>query len=83
MPWNRHQRALRAIDEGRFERQIVPFGDVKVDEGPRRDTTLEKMATLRTLEEGGRLTAAVSSQISDGAAAILVVSERGVSSPQS
>jgi len=73
-----HERALRAIDEGRFERQIVPVGDIKVDEGPRRGTTLEKMATLRTLEEGGRLTAAVSSQISDGAAAILVVNERGL-----
>jgi acetyl-CoA C-acetyltransferase len=73
-----HERALRAIDEGRFERQIVPVGDISVDEGPRRGTTLEKMATLRTLEEGGRLTAAVSSQISDGAAAILVVNERGL-----
>ncbi len=66
-----HQRALRAIDEGRFDREIVAYGDVKHDEGPRRDTTLEKMATLRTLEEGGRLTAGVSSQISDAAAALL------------
>jgi acetyl-CoA C-acetyltransferase len=73
-----HTRALRAIDEGRFERQIVAVGDVKVDEGPRRGTTLEKMAGLRTLEEGGRLTAAVSSQLSDAAAAILVMNERGL-----
>jgi acetyl-CoA C-acetyltransferase len=73
-----HTRALRAIDEGRFKRQIVPVGDVTVDEGPRRGSTLEKMAGLRTLEEGGRLTAAVSSQISDGAAALLVVNERGL-----
>ncbi|MCC6640289.1 MAG: acetyl-CoA C-acetyltransferase [Deltaproteobacteria bacterium] len=70
-----HRRALRAIDEGRFEREIAPLGDVSRDEGPRRDTTLEKMAGLKTLTDGGRLTAAVASQISDGAAALLVVSE--------
>ena len=73
-----HQRAVRATDEGRFEREIVPYGEVSVDEGPRRDTSREKMATLRTLVEGGRLTAAVSSQISDAAAAMLVVSEAGL-----
>jgi acetyl-CoA C-acetyltransferase len=73
-----HQRAIKAIDEGRFEREIVPFGDFKVDEGPRRDSTLGKMATLKTLSPEGRMTAAVASQISDGAAAILVVSERAL-----
>ena len=73
-----HQRALRAIDEGRFAGEIAPFGDVKQDEGPRRDTSLEKMAKLKPLQEGGRLTAAVSSQISDGASALLVASERAV-----
>jgi acetyl-CoA C-acetyltransferase len=73
-----HRRALQAIDEGRFEREIVPYGDSSVDEGPRPYTTLEKMANLRTLVEGGRLTAAVSSQLSDAAAAILVVSERAL-----
>ena len=73
-----HQRAIRAIDEGRFSREIVPYGDVKVDEGPRRDTTLEKMASLKTLVEGGRLTAAVSSQISDGAGALLIANDRAV-----
>src|SRR5688572_9847889 len=52
-----HTRALRAIDEGRFGNEIVPLGDTAVDEGPRRGTSLEKMASLRTLEEGGRLTA--------------------------
>ena len=41
-----HQRALRAIDEGRFAREIVPYGEVLTDEGPRRDTSLAKMATL-------------------------------------
>jgi acetyl-CoA C-acetyltransferase len=73
-----HERAIRAIDEARFEREIVPLGDASVDEGPRRGTSLEKMAQLPTLVEGGRLTAAVASQISDGAAALLVMSERAV-----
>jgi len=73
-----HRRALKAIDEGRFRRETVPFGEVTTDEGPRRDTSLEKMATLRTLQEGGRLTAAVSSQISDAASAMLIASERAV-----
>jgi acetyl-CoA C-acetyltransferase len=73
-----HQRAIRASDEGRFEREIVPLGDVRCDEGPRRDTTLERMAGLQPLEEGGRLTAAVASQISDAAAALLIVSEQGL-----
>jgi acetyl-CoA C-acetyltransferase len=73
-----HSRAIRAMDEGRFAREIVPYGDVRADEGPRRDTTLEKMATLKTLEDGGRLTAGVSSQISDAASALLVVSERAL-----
>ncbi len=42
-----HRRAVRAIDEGRFAREIVPYGDVRADEGPRRETSLEKMATLQ------------------------------------
>jgi acetyl-CoA C-acetyltransferase len=73
-----HRRAIRAIDEGRFTKEIVPLGEVRVDEGARRETSLAKMATLQPLEPGGRITAAVSSQISDGAAAILVASERAV-----
>ncbi len=73
-----HQRALNAIDSGFFERETAPLGEVTTDEGPRRDTTLEKMAGLRTLVEGGRLTAALSSQISDGAAALLIASAQAV-----
>jgi acetyl-CoA C-acetyltransferase len=73
-----HRRAVRAIDEGRFTKEIAPYGEVTVDEGPRRDTSAEKMAGLAPLAPGGRLTAAVSSQISDGAAALLVVSERAL-----
>ncbi len=70
-----HRRATQAQDEGRFDREIIPFGNVTADEGPRRDTTLEKMAALPVLMDGGRLTAAVASQISDGAAALLIASE--------
>ena len=73
-----HQRALRAIDEGRFDRETTPYANVSVDEGPRRDTSLERMAGLKPLAEGGRLTAALASQVSDGAAAMLVASERAV-----
>jgi acetyl-CoA C-acetyltransferase len=73
-----HQRAAAAIDAGHFESEIAPYGDVSVDEGPRRDTSAERMASLDPLVEGSPLTAAVSSQISDGAAALLVVSARAV-----
>ncbi|MCP3810815.1 acetyl-CoA C-acetyltransferase [Mycobacteriaceae bacterium Msp059] len=73
-----HQRALTAIAEGRFTREITEYAGVSVDEGPRADTSLEKMATLPTLVEGGVLTAAVASQISDGAAALLVASKSAV-----
>jgi acetyl-CoA C-acetyltransferase len=73
-----HQRAVHAIDEGRFDRELAPYGDVSTDEGPRRDTSLEKMAGLKPLVEGGRLTAALSSQVSDGASAMLIASERAV-----
>ena len=70
-----HRRALLAMDEGRFTREIAPYQDVTEDLGPRRDTTLEKMAGLSPLLEGGRVTAAMASQITDGAAALLVASE--------
>jgi len=73
-----HQRAIRAIDTGAFEAEIVPYGDVRRDDGPRRDTTLGKMAALAPLREGGRITAALSSQIADGAAALLIASSRAV-----
>ena len=73
-----HRRAAQATDEGRFQNEIVPLGDVAMDEGFRRETTLEKMASLKPLLPDGRLTAAVSSQISDASAAMLVVSEQGL-----
>ncbi len=73
-----HRRAVRAIDEGRFEREIAPVAGVTTDEGPRRDTTLEKMAQLKPLREGWELTAATASQMSDGAAALLIASEAAI-----
>jgi acetyl-CoA C-acetyltransferase len=73
-----HTRAITAIDEGRFDREIAPVGEMTRDEGPRRDTSAEKMAKLQPLRPGGRVTAALASQISDGASAVLVVSERAV-----
>jgi len=72
-----HERALRARTEGRFERKIVPLAGLTFDEGP-REPDLAKIRSLRTLVEGGRLTAAVSSQISDASAALLIASERAV-----
>lgn len=73
-----HQRAAAAQREGRFDREITPFAGVREDQGPRPDSTLERMARLTTLRPGGLLTPAVSSQISDGAAAVLIASERAV-----
>jgi acetyl-CoA C-acetyltransferase len=73
-----HERALKALAENRFARELLPLGGCVADEGPRPDTSLAKMATLKPLEEGGRLTAALASQISDGAAALLLASERAL-----
>jgi acetyl-CoA C-acetyltransferase len=74
-----HQRALHAIATGAFEQEIAPYKGVSQDEGPRADTTLEKMAALKPLRDGGQVTAALASQISDGAAALLIASEQAVS----
>jgi acetyl-CoA C-acetyltransferase len=73
-----HQRAVRAIDAGAFEAEIVPYAGVSQDEGPRRGTTLDQMAALPPLRPGGTITAALSSQIADGAAALLIASSRAV-----
>src|SRR5256714_600692 len=82
-----HRRALAAIEEGRFEREIVPVEVsnphlgvlVDTDETPRADTSLEALAALRpAFRENGKVTAGNSSQICDGAAAVLVASERAV-----
>jgi acetyl-CoA C-acetyltransferase len=69
-----HSRALQAQAEGRFDNEIVPFDGCAADEGP-REPNWEKMRSLATLREGGRITAAMASQISDAAAAMLIVSE--------
>ncbi|MDT5212143.1 MAG: acetyl-CoA C-acetyltransferase [Mycobacterium sp.] len=73
-----HRRAVAAIADGHFEREIAPYAGISTDEGPRANTSLEKMATLATLTEGGVLTAAVASQLSDGAAALLIASQDAV-----
>jgi acetyl-CoA C-acetyltransferase len=73
-----HARAVRAIDEGRFASQITELAGLTTDEGPRRDTSKEKMAGLQPLREGWEITAATASQISDGAAALLIASEEAV-----
>ena len=80
-----HQRAVKAIEEGRFSQQLIPVsvpqhrGDptlVQRDEQPRADTTLEKLATLPpAFKEGGTVTAGNSSGINDGAAAVVIMSE--------
>jgi len=73
-----HTRAVRAIDEGRFAREITEVNGVSHDEGPRRDTSMEKMAELKPLRDGWEVTAAAASQISDGAAALLIASPDAV-----
>ncbi|MBA2461030.1 MAG: thiolase family protein [Actinobacteria bacterium] len=83
-----HRRAIAAIDEGRFENEIVPVEVaaagaavlIGVDEGPRRDTSTEKLASLQpAFIADGVVTAGNSSQIVDGAAALLVTSEAAAS----
>jgi acetyl-CoA acetyltransferase family protein len=74
-----HQLAARATDEGRFEREIIPMQidgqTIATDQGIRRDTSLEALAALKpAFKEGGSVTAGNSSQISDGAAAVLLMS---------
>jgi acetyl-CoA C-acetyltransferase len=73
-----HRRAVAAIDDGHFEGEIVPLAGVEIDEGPRREANVEKMRSLPPLTEGGSVTAAVASQISDASAAILIASEAAV-----
>ena len=74
-----HQRAIAAIDAGRFTADLTPVGEVRADEIPRRDTTLEKLAGLRpAFRPGGVVTAGSSSPLSDGAAAVVVASAAAV-----
>ncbi|MBT1159375.1 acetyl-CoA C-acetyltransferase [Aminobacter anthyllidis] len=70
-----HRRAIAAIDGGRFAGEIVALDNFAVDEPPRRDTSLEKMASLKTLIDGGRIHAGIASQNTDAAAALLIASE--------
>jgi acetyl-CoA C-acetyltransferase len=72
-----HTRALRARAEGRFDAEIAPLNGLTFDEGP-REPNLEKIRSLNPLTPGGRLTAALASQISDGSAALLIAGEQAV-----
>jgi len=71
-----HQKAMNAIEKGFFEDEIVSVGDFSIDETPRAETSLEKMASLNPLIEGHDITAAISSQNADASSALLIVSER-------
>jgi acetyl-CoA acyltransferase len=71
-----HQRALAALDEGTFRDETIAIGDFMSDEGPRRDTSMDALSKLRpAFHVKGTVTAGNSSQMSDGAAAVLVTSE--------
>ncbi len=74
-----HRLAVEATDRGTFKKEIVPIKingkNVDIDEGPRRDTSLEKMAQLKTVFKGNTITAGNSSQLSDGASALIVMSK--------
>ncbi|MGA0272166.1 MAG: acetyl-CoA C-acyltransferase, partial [Ilumatobacteraceae bacterium] len=72
-----HERALQAQAEGRFEREIAPLNGLDRDEGP-REPDIDKIRSLPTLREGGRITAAVASQISDGSSAVLLANAEAV-----
>ncbi len=72
-----HERALAAQAAGRFDEEIVPLAGVSADEGPRVPDR-EKIASLKPITPGGLITAAMASQISDGAAALLIASEHAV-----
>ena len=71
-----HERAVRAIDEGLFDDEVVPVGDVALDEGPRRDTSLEKLSKLKPVfDPEGTTTAGNAPGVNDGAGALVVTSE--------
>ena len=71
-----HQKAMNAINKGLFKNEIVSVGEFSIDETPRAETSLEKMASLNPLIEGHDITAAISSQNADASAALLIVSEK-------
>jgi acetyl-CoA C-acetyltransferase len=71
-----HERAVQAIDEGKFRDEIVPVGEFAIDEGPRRDTSYERLAALRPVfDPEGTTTAGNAPGVNDGAAALVVTSE--------
>ncbi len=73
-----HSRAAAAWEAGWFDREVSPLAGLERDETIRAQTTLEGLASLKTVQEGGRITAGVASQNCDGAAALLIASEQAV-----
>ncbi len=73
-----HQRAQAAWDNGWFDAEVAPMAELAKDETIRPQTSLEGLAGLRTVQEGGIITAGISSQNCDGAAALLIASEKAV-----
>src|SRR5690349_23174479 len=71
-----HERAVKAIDEGKFQDEIVPVGNFAVDEGPRRNTSYEKLAALKPVfDPEGSTTAGNAPGVNDGASALVVTSD--------
>jgi acetyl-CoA C-acetyltransferase len=73
-----HRRATAAGAEGRFDNEMIALEGLTADEGPRADTSLEKLRQLKPLSPGGRITAGLASQISDASSAVLIASQRAV-----
>jgi len=87
LAYGSHMKAVKATDQGKFETQVVPTptpdspDGVRVDEGPRRETTIEKLSTLKPVfRKSGTVTAGNSSGINDGAAALLIMSREAADS---
>jgi acetyl-CoA C-acetyltransferase len=71
-----HERAVKAIDEGKFKDEIVPVGELAVDEGPRRNTSYERLSALKPVfDPEGTTTAGNAPGVNDGASALIVTSE--------
>lgn len=86
--YNSHRKAAEATNAGKFEDEIVPVefvddkgnvaGTLKIDEGIRFDASIEAMSSLKVIQEGGVITAGNASQITDGAAALMIVNEKAL-----
>ena len=78
LAFDSQRRAVRAVQEGRFQRETVGLRGFSIDECPRRNASMEKLEAMMTLKEDEHLTAALASPMADGAAALLIASEHAV-----